>query len=66
MDAADVDDDGRVLINDAVSVFGWLFSGGASPAPPAPAVADYPPENCGVDGSDDELGCATASPKCSG
>ena len=65
LDAADTDDDGKAIINDAILIFGWLFSGGASPAAPSPTVADYPPEDCGLDEGDDQLGCAVGSPKCS-
>ncbi len=44
----------------AVHIFGGL-----TPAAPSPTLADYPPEDCGVDGGDDELGCAVEPPKCS-
>ena len=65
VDAADTDDDGKVVISDAIVIFGWLFSGGIPPAAPSPTLADYPPEDCGLDGGDDQLGCAVESPKCS-
>ena len=49
LDAADVDDSGEVLLNDAVYLFANLFSGGrAIPAP-------YP--GCGMDTTSDRLDC---------
>ena len=53
-DSADADDSGNVDITDAVRTFGYLFSGGLSP--PAPF------ESCGLDPSDDDLGCEMYDP----
>jgi len=50
LDAADVDDSGRVELTDAVALFGFLFLGRDPPPPPFPG--------CGVDPTDDRLGCA--------
>jgi len=54
-DAADADDDGVVSLTDAVYTVSYLFVSG--PAPPAPG-----PESCGVDPTEDELGCDMGSP----
>ena len=65
LDAADWDDDGRILIGDAVSTFSWLSLGGTPPAAPAPTAANYLPTDCGSDPTEDLLGCETASATCS-
>ncbi len=49
-DAADADDNGDIQITDAVYTLNFLFLGGtAIPEPAGP--------ECGVDPTDDELGC---------
>ena len=50
LDAADANDDGAVELVDAVLVLNFLFLG--APPPPAPG-----PFECGVDTTDDALGC---------
>ena len=52
LDAADTDDDGSVQLTDAVSALGFLFLGSAPPAAPGPF-------ECGVDPSEDALGCTS-------
>ena len=42
LDAADADDDGKIVIADAIGILGYLFLGSA--APPAPG-----PDVCGAD-----------------
>jgi hypothetical protein len=49
-DAADIDDDGRIGITDAVALLGYLFSRGQPPAPPFPEVGHDSP-------AADDLGC---------
>lgn len=50
LDAADVDDDGRVNITDPIYLLGYLFLGSPPPPPPFPT--------CGPDeGEEDGLGC---------
>ena len=51
-DAADANDSGLVDLSDGLFIFNHLFQGG--PAMPAPT---YP--NCGVDPTEDGLGCDT-------
>src|SRR6266540_3063389 len=53
-DAADVDDSGTIDLSDGLRVLGYLFQGGAAPAPPWPG--------CGIDPTDDSLGCGVHSP----
>jgi hypothetical protein len=53
LDAADVNDDGVVDISDPVRLLGHLFLG--SESPPGPFTA------CGVDSTQDKLGCNTFS-----
>lgn len=53
-DAADVDDSGRLDISDAIYSLTYLFLGGPPPESPFP--------DCGVDGTDDNLGCKEYSP----
>ncbi len=50
IDAADANDSGTVDVSDAVSVFLYLFDGAVEPPPPGPRV-------CGIDPTEDELGC---------
>ena len=47
-EAADVNDDGKIDLSDAVNTFNYLFSGGEDPDAPFP--------ECGTV-SDDSLGC---------
>jgi len=47
----DIDDSGDVDLSDAVFLFGFLFLGGAPPAPPL--------ESCGSDPTPDDLACET-------
>ena len=54
LDAADVDDSGRVDLTDAIGLLQFLFLGGAGPRSPFPG--------CGADPSEDGLGCATLPP----
>ncbi len=51
MDAADTNDDGLFNISDLIYIAAWLEIP-SSPAPPAPG-----PFYCGVDPTDDEVGC---------
>ncbi len=56
-DACDANDDGAIDISDAVATLGALFLGDAPlPAPGA--------QNCGVDPTDDGLGCDETSATC--
>ena len=59
LDAADALDDGVLNLTDAIRIFGWLFTGGSAPDPPGPrpGLATYRVENCGLDKTDDTLGC---------
>ena len=50
MDAADADDSGAVLLNDAVSIFTSLFLGGEAP---------IGGDECHEDFTSDSLGCET-------
>ncbi|MBI4600697.1 MAG: PKD domain-containing protein, partial [Planctomycetes bacterium] len=61
-DAADADDNGQLQLTDAIRILGWLFLGNPAPLPPSPSVAEFPPADCGVDPSADELGCAAFPP----
>lgn len=46
LDAADVDDDGRLRVTDALLLLNFLFRGGAAPAPPFPVPGlDTPAED---------------------
>ena len=56
-DAADTDDNGALVISDAVITFSYLFTGGAAPVRPSPTETNFPVEDCGVDPTDDTLGC---------
>jgi hypothetical protein len=64
LDAADANDTGDLGITDAISIFGWLFTGGLPPAAPTPLSPGYSAEECGVDLTDDGLGCERVSPIC--
>jgi hypothetical protein len=57
LDAADADDSGVLELTDAVRIFGYLFLGADAPPPPGPL-------DCGVDPTDDGLGCAVPSAGC--
>ncbi len=50
LDAADADDDGLVILTDAIMILNYLFRAGRELPAPWP--------DCGVDRSEDELGCA--------
>lgn len=57
LDAADVDNDGMILINDASYIINYLFREGDDPGEPF--------QNCGVDTIDvDALTCETVPPEC--
>ena len=56
-DACDSNDDGGLDIGDGITMLGSLFSGDAPPAPPGPS-------NCGVDPTEDTLGCDEQSFGC--
>jgi hypothetical protein len=55
-DASDANDDGRVDISDPIQLIEYLFLTGT--APPAPFV------ECGLDRTEDEIGCPGGSPTC--
>jgi hypothetical protein len=55
MDAADADDDAKVDLTDAIFTIGFLFLGG--PALPPPELGD-----CGIDLTEDALGCLEYAP----
>ncbi len=50
LDAADTNDSGQINLADAIATFNYLFLGTAAPVAPGP-------EDCGVDPTEDELGC---------
>ena len=54
LDSADTNDDGLVNVGDAIAALAYIFGDG--PEPPAPG-----PLNCGLDLTDDTLGCFTSS-----
>ncbi len=56
-DACDSNDDGSLDIGDGISMLGSLFNGDAPPAPPGPS-------DCGVDPTEDSLGCEVNSDGC--
>ena len=64
MDSADANDTGNIEITDAIIIFSWLFTGGAPPAPPTPSSPGYPAEDCGVDETEDGLGCEMPTRVC--
>ena len=51
-DAADLDDDGQVILTDAIILLNFLFRQGIAPAAPFPEA--------GTDPTEDDLGCAGA------
>ena len=53
-DAADVNDDGILSLDDCAYLSAFLDQGGPAPPPPFPA--------CGTDPTEDELGCASFPP----
>jgi hypothetical protein len=53
-DAADVNDDGRMSVTDPIYLLRYLFFGGAGPRDPAGA--------CGLDLTEDNLGCLAFAP----
>ncbi len=55
MDAADADDRGSIEIADAVGILSFLFLGGHPPLAPWPA-------SCGLDITEDALGCDSYAP----
>lgn len=57
-DAADVNDDGQVDASDAVYNIQYLFQGGSAPPQPFP--------DCGIDPTEDELGCDARPLLCGG
>ena len=63
-DAADTNDTGSVEITDAIIIFSWLFTGGAPPAEPSPRSPGYTAAECGVDATEDGLGCENPAPVC--
>ena len=64
LDAADANDNGAMEITDAIIIFGWLFTGGLPPAAPTPLSPGYSAEECGVDPTEDGLGCEQVSLTC--
>jgi hypothetical protein len=50
-DACDSNDDGRITVADAIYLVGYIYRGGLPPPSPFPY--------CGVDTTEDELGCGT-------
>jgi hypothetical protein len=59
LDAADVDDSGKVDVTDAIRILLYLFRGDA--APPEPP-AGLPPQACGLDPTPDPLDCSEYDP----
>ena len=53
LDAADANDDGRIDLSDAIYILSYLFVAGPEPAAPYP--------ECGLDPTEDALGCARQS-----
>jgi hypothetical protein len=64
LDAADADDSGGLSITDAVRILNWLFTSGVVPPPPSPNTAAYDASSCGLDPTQDELGCEVTAQKC--
>ena len=63
-DAADTNDTGGIEITDAIIIFSWLFAGGAPPAPPAPESPGYSFAECGIDPTEDGIGCGVTAAVC--
>jgi len=53
-DAADTNDDGSIDVADAINLLTYIFGGGAPPPDPGPF-------DCGLDPTDDNLGCLVGS-----
>ena len=65
LDAADIDDDGRVACSDAIALASFLFRGGPPPRPPSVGNSFfYGPEDCGADPTPDGLDCAELQRSC--
>ncbi len=64
LDAADADDDGRLIITDPIFLLSWLFQAGSPPPPPTPSAPSYEAANCGLDPTDDPLACQLSPEKC--
>ncbi len=67
LEAADANGDGGGLdrppnISDPVALLNWLFLGGPAPPAPSPGRGAYSPDDCGVDASDESLGCEEFPP----
>ena len=62
--AGDTNDDGALDIADPIYSLSWLFAGGDSPLPPTPSRTSYPPEDCGLDPTPDNLPCDLSPPGC--
>lgn len=58
MDAADANDDGDFDISDPLFTIAWLFAGGNPPPPPYGSI----PGACGLDPTEDDLGCGFYGP----
>ncbi len=54
MEAADIDNDGAVNINDPVGLLNFLFGGGVAPAVPGPDTCGRDPDPPGATA---DLGC---------
>jgi hypothetical protein len=63
-DAADTNDTGGIEITDSIIIFSWLFAGGAPPAPPAPESPGYSFAECGIDPTEDGIGCGVTAAVC--
>ncbi|MEM7232967.1 MAG: hypothetical protein AAF517_12360, partial [Planctomycetota bacterium] len=61
-DAADTNDDGSVDLSDSVFVLSWLFAGGTVPRPPSPSGQAYVAGDCGIDPTEDSIGCGVFAP----
>ena len=64
LDSADTDDNGALVISDAVIIFSYLFTGGPAPVAPSPSSTTYASDDCAEDPTDDELGCETPGAPC--
>jgi len=54
VEAADLNDDGVIKVNDAILLFHYLYTGGSEPASPFPIA--------GTDAGDDDVGCEKPLP----